>query len=96
MSVLQDLQTIAVEFNLAIEIHVVESLHRDFIPSAVLNLIRLILEGKVMLDWAAGESGLFVLARSKHRVEQPEGGEDGDRGEEGEEDGGLQSASDLP
>ena len=96
MPVLQDLQAIAIELNFTIKVHVVESLHRNFVPSAVLDLIRLVLEGKVMFDWASGKSGLFILARSEHRMKQPEGDEDGDGGEESEEDGSLQPASYLP
>jgi hypothetical protein len=96
MSVLQDLQAIAIELNLTIKVHVVESLHGDLIPSAIPNLIRLVLEGKVMFDWASGKSGLFVLARSEHGVKQPEGGEDGDGGKESKEDGSLQPPSYLP
>ena len=96
MSVLQDIQAIAIEFNLAIEIHVVESLHGNLILSAVFGLVCLILESKVMFNGTSRKSGLFVFARSERGVEIPEGGEEGDGGEERKEDGSLQSVSDLP
>jgi hypothetical protein len=96
MSVLQDLQAVAIELDLAIKIHIVESLHGDFVSPTVFGLIGFVLESKVVLDGASGKSGLFVLARSEHRMKLPERDEDRDGGKEAEEDGGLQSAANLP
>ena len=96
MPVLQDLQTIAIELNLAIKVHVVEGLHRNLVSAAVLDLVGFVLEGKVVLNGASRKSGLFVLARGEHRMEGPECNEDGDGSKEAEEYGSLQPAADLP
>lgn len=95
-SVLEDLETVAVELNIAIEVHVVEGLHWDLAPSAVLELVGLVLEGEVVLDWAAWQFDLLVLARAHARHDEPERDENWDGGEEGEEDGSLQASADLP
>ena len=68
MPVLQGLQAIAVELNLATKIHIVESLHGNLVPPTVLGLVGFILEGKVMLDGTSWKPGLFVFARSEHGV----------------------------
>jgi len=78
MSVLHDLQTVPVEVNVAIEVHVVEGLQWDLVLPAVSNPIGLILEGQVMFDRAPWISGLFVLAGGEGRCEGPEGEQDGD------------------
>jgi hypothetical protein len=96
MPVLQHLQTVAVEVNVAIKIHVMESFHGDLVLPAVLDLIRIILEGKIMLDWATRKLNLIVLSWSERRCDSPEGDKDGDGGKKGEEDCGLQTAADFP
>lgn len=96
MSVFHDLQRISVEVNLAIKVHIVERLHWDLIGSSVLELVGLILEGKVVFYRAPGDCGLLVLARTEGRGEVPEANQDRDRCEETEEDAGLESTTDLP
>lgn len=95
-SVLEDLETVAIELNIAVEVHVVEGLHWDLGLSAVLELVGLLLEGEVVLDWATWKSDLLVLARAHARHDEPERDEDWDGGEEGKEDGSLQASADLP
>jgi hypothetical protein len=65
VSVLHDFQRIPVEVNLAIKEHIMEGLHRNLIGTSVLELVGLILEGKVVLDRAAWNSGLFILTRTE-------------------------------
>jgi hypothetical protein len=96
MSVLQNLQTIAIELDVAIKVHVVESLHRNLVPTAVFNLVGFILEGEIVLDRTSRKSGLFILARSEGRCECPEAEEDREGGEETEENSGLQSTANFP
>jgi hypothetical protein len=96
MSVLQHLEAVTVEVDIALKVHVVEGLHGDLVPSTVLELIRMVLEGQVVLDWAARELDFFVLAGDEGRRDTPEGDEDRDGGEEAEEDCGLQATTDLP
>ena len=95
-SVFEDLETVAVELNIAVKVHVVEGLHWDLALAAVLELVGLVLEGEVVLNWASWESGLLVLAWAHARHDKPERDEYWDGGEEGEEDGGLQASADLP
>lgn len=95
-SVLENLETVAIELDLALEVHVVESLHWDLAPSTVLQLVGLALKSEVVLDWASWELGLLILARAHAGHDKPEGDEDWDGGEDGKEDGGFQTTADLP
>lgn len=95
-SVLEDLQAVTIEFDIAIEVLVVESLHRDLRLSTIPQSIGLVLEGKVMLDWAPGQSNLLISARAEARRHSPERNKNWDRGEDGEEDGRLQASTNLP
>lgn len=72
MSVFHHLQTITIELDITIKVHVMERLHRDLVPSAVLGLIGLILEGNVMFDRATRIFSFFVLAGSEGGCERPE------------------------
>lgn len=94
--VLQNLQSIAIELDFTVKVHVLESLHGDLVPAAILDLIGIALEGKVMLDGASRKLDLVVLARAEGRHGRPESDQDGDGGEEAKEDGGLQPAADFP
>lgn len=96
MLVLHDVQAVAVELDLAIEVLLLERLEGNLVPAAVLDPVLLALEGKVVLDWSAGKLGLLVLAGSERRCQSPECEEDGDGGEQGEEEGSLQATANLP
>lgn len=50
-TVFEDLEAVAIELDIALKVHVVESLHWDLGPPTVLELIGVILEGEVVLDW---------------------------------------------
>jgi len=62
----------------------------------VLGLVLGLLEGEVVLDGAAGEPGLLVLAGGDGGGSDPEGTKKGEGGEEGQEEGRLQTAAELP
>lgn len=62
MSVFHNFQTIAVEIDIPIKVHLEEREHRDLSLSMVLCAIRLLMECEVMFDWAARETGLLVLS----------------------------------
>lgn len=96
VSVLENLETIAVELDVTVKVHLVESLHGDLVLSMVLEAVVLVLEGEVVLNRAARVSGLLVLAGGDGGDGDPEGTEDRDRGEDTEEDGRLGAATDLP
>lgn len=94
--VLQNFQAVAIEVDLAIKEHTIEGLIRNLVVSAILGLILGILECEVVLNWAAWELGLLVLAGTEGRCQIPETDQDRDCCEEAEEDAGLQSSTDLP
>lgn len=96
MSVFHNLEAVPIEVNVAIEVHVMESLHWNLVASSVLELVCLILEGKVVFDRAARKSGLFILARTERRGKVPEANQDGNCGEDTKEDAGLQPSTDFP
>lgn len=62
MSVFQNLKTVAIEFNIPIEIHFVEGLYGDLVLAMVLGLVGLLLEGEVVLDGSTGVLGLLILS----------------------------------
>jgi len=76
MSVFHYLQRIAIEVNLAIEVHIVEGLHGNLAGASVLELVGFVLEGQVVFDRATRERGLFVLARTERGREVPEADQD--------------------
>lgn len=96
VAVLHDVESVAVEVNLLVEVHLVEGLHGNLVLAAVLELVLGVLEGEVVLHRATGESGFLILARGEHGMGHPEGGKQGKSGEEGKEEGGLQATADLP
>lgn len=95
-TVLEDLEAVAVELDIALKVHVVEGLHWDLCPPAVLELVGIVLEGEVVLNRATRECHFLVFARTKGRVEVPERNQERDRGEEGEKNRRLQTATDFP
>lgn len=65
VAVLQNLKAVTVEVNLAVKVHLMEGLHGDLVLASILGLILGLLEGEVVLDRAAGELGLLILAGGK-------------------------------
>lgn len=96
MSVLKNLESITVEVNVSIKVHVVKGLHGNLVLSTVFNLVGFILEGKIMFDWASGILGLFILAWREAGEHCPECEENWDTCNETEEDSCLESSANLP
>lgn len=94
--VLHNLQAVAIEVDITVEIHLMEGLHGNLVPAMVLRLVRRLLEGEIVLDRPAREPGLLVPPRGDGRDDEPESSQDRDAGEEAKEDGGLQATSQLP
>lgn len=92
---LHDLEAVALEVDIAIEVLFVESLHGDLLAMVGLAVFALV-ELEVCLDGLAGELGLLVLAGSVFGSHDPEGGEDGQVDNQREEDPRLESAAELP
>lgn len=68
----EDIEHVAVELNLTIEVLLLEGLDRDLLLAVVGVTVLLLLELQVVLDVLAGQLGLLVLARRKLRGEPPE------------------------
>lgn len=96
VTVLEDLQAVAIEVDVAVKVHLLERLHSNLVLAMVLGLVCGLLEGEVMLDRAAGELDLLRLPGGESGDDEPEGAEDGETGEEAEEDGKLPATADLP
>ena len=95
MTVLEGLQSITLEVNLAVEVLLVEDLHGDLALAAVSGTVVLTVELQVVLDGEATVLGLLSLAGGDGRGNGPESHENGNRGEDGKEDGGVEASTDL-
>lgn len=96
VAVLEDLEAVAVELDVAVKVHLVEEVHLDLDIAAVLGLVLGVLEGQVELNRTAGELGLFVLARANGRDDEPPANKDGQVEDDGEENGRLPASANLP
>jgi hypothetical protein len=95
-SVLHDLKAVAVELDIAVKVQVVEGLHWDLVAATILQPVGLVLEGKVVLDRAAGVLDLLILAWPKAGRNSPECQQDWDGGKKSKEDGRLEASANLP
>lgn len=96
MSVFHGLKAVTLEVNVAVKVHLMESLHGDLVVTTVLESIGVLLEIKVVLDRASRETSLVILAGADGRDDQPEGAKDGDVDNESNEDGSLDTKAKLP
>ena len=96
MTVLEDLESIALEVNIAVKVLLVEGLHGDLGLATVLVLVLLLLEVEVVLDTLVGKLDLVIFAGGDGRDGEPPGSEDGQVEDEGEEDEGFQPSTNLP
>lgn len=71
-AVFKNLQTVSVELNITLKVHVVEGLQWDLRLSMVLQLIGVVLESEVVLDWASWQFNLLISARAQARGKIPE------------------------
>lgn len=95
MTVLENLKSITLEVNFAVEVLLVEDLHRNLALAAVGGTVVLTVEVQVVLNGEATVLGLLGLAGRDGGGDGPEGDENGESGEDGEEDGGVEATADL-
>ena len=81
MPVFQNLKTVAIEFDIPIEIQFVKGLDWNLVLAVVLGLVGLLLEGEVVLDGSTGILGFLILSGRHGRHNDPETSENGDAGE---------------
>ena len=94
VAVLHHVETVPLEVDLAVKVHLVEGLHGDLASATVPETIGFVLEVEIVLDALSGILRLLVLARRETRGDGPEGHEDGEEGEDGEEDPCLPTTTD--
>lgn len=93
VTVLQDLQDVAVELDLAVQVHLSEGLQGDLVTAAPLGLVFGALEGNVVLDGTTGQLHLLVGARAEGGGKGPVGDQQGEDEDEGKEEPGLLAAT---
>lgn len=96
VAVLQDVKQIAVDIDLAVDVHLREVLERHFSPAMVLAPELISLEGEVRLDGLAGKLRLIVHARAEGGGPSPDGNQQREEKSDAEEPPGLPSAADVP
>lgn len=96
MTVLHDLEAVAVEVDVTVKVHLMEGLHRDLILAMVLGFVLGLLEGEVVLDGLARVASLLVLAGADGGDDEPKTGQQRNGGDERKEDGGLEATTNLP
>lgn len=94
VAVLKDVENVAVEVGLAIDVHFGEGLDGHLGATGPLGLVGGVLEGDVGLDGAAGELCIIVDALAVGGLEAPVGNEDGEEGEDAKEDLSLEATAD--
>ena len=96
VTVLHDLEAVTVELDIAVEVHLVESLHGNPVLAAVLELVALVLECKVVLDGGTRVASLLVDTGRHGRGDGPERHEDGNGEDEGEDEPCPEATVQLP
>lgn len=96
VSVFQDFQTITLEVNLSVKIHLKESPHWNPVLATVLLSILLLVEVEIVFNWASWVFGLFVNSRAHTRHGMPEADKNRNGSEEGKEYGGFETTANLP
>lgn len=96
VTVLEDLEAVALEVDVTVKVHLVEGLHGDLVGAMVLETVGLLLELEVVLNGTAGVLGLCGLAGGDGGDNKPPAGQDGKIKEDSEEDEGLEATANLP
>lgn len=95
VTVLHDLEGVAVEVDIAVKVLLVEGLHGDLAAAVVLGAVGLLVELEVVLNRGTRVASLLVLAGSVAGGNGPESHQDGDGSQNGKEDPCLETTTDL-
>jgi hypothetical protein len=95
VSVLKNVQSIALEVNLAIKVKLVEGLHGDLVVSLVLGSEISVLELEVVLNAKVRELGLVADTGRIGRSNGPESKKDGEEPKKNKENVGVKATTDL-
>ena len=96
VAVLHDVKAVTVEVNVAAEVYLEESLHRNLLAAAEPGTVGLLLEGEVVLHWAPWKLDLLINSRAVSGHDRPECQKQRNKGDETEEDGCLQASPNFP
>lgn len=96
MALLHNLKAVTLELNIAVKVHLVESLHGNLVGATVLETVGILLELEIVLDTTVGKANLLILARTDGRDGQPPNSEHGKIDDKSEEEGGLETTANLP
>lgn len=92
MPVFHNLQSIALEVDLSVKIHLMERLHRDLDLAMIPRSILLVVKMQIVFHGTTRVSCFFVLPWRNGRGDVPKGTEDGNAGENCEEEGCTNSS----
>ena len=81
MPILHNLQSIALEVHLSVEIHFMKGLHRDFSPAIIYRSIFLVMEMEIVFNRSAWIAGFFIFSWGYGGSDVPVGTKYGDTGE---------------
>lgn len=96
MTVLHHLEAVALEVHVAIKVHLMERLERDFVGATVLGAVRLLLEVEVELDWATGVLGFLIASWTDGGNYDPPGGQEREINDYSKKDESLEATANLP
>lgn len=83
MTPFENLQHVAIELDLAIEILLLKGLDRNLLLAIVCIAVLGLVELQIVLDRLAGQLGLVVLAGCEFRCEPPKGTQDREEKDKG-------------
>lgn len=96
MSVFQSLEHVPIDLDLIVEVHFMERLHWYLRPATVLLLVRIVLEGEVVLHGSSSVASFFSLTWRYHWYHHPECSEYWYSEKDNEEQPCLQTSAELP
>ena len=95
MAVLHDIEAVAIELHVTVEVHLVECLHWDLVMAPPSLAVFFLLESYVVLDGAAGELDFVVDVWRVGRSYGPEADQNGQEEDQNEKDGRLEAATEA-
>jgi hypothetical protein len=93
---LEDLQHVAIELHLTIEVLLLEGLDGDLLLAIVCIAVLGLVELEVVFNGLAGQLGLLVHAGGEFRREPPEGAQNGEEQDKSEENPCLEAHAPAP
>lgn len=96
VSVLHNLEAVALEADFSSKVLLMECLHRDLVTSTIPGLVLRLVEVEIVLNWLSGMLNLFIFARGETGRNCPVSHKNRERCQEEKEDVGVKATSDLP